>query len=67
VTATATEAEKLRELDEDMRRAWADYADVLRELRGAEYDAAEDESWEKLQAQLTRLERRRKRLAAERA
>lgn len=61
--ATAPDAEKLRELDEDMRRAWAEYVDGLRELSGAAYDTAEDESWERLQAQLNQLDDQRRQLA----
>ncbi len=61
--ATAPDAEKFRELDEDKRRAWAEYVDGLRELSGKEYDEAEGDSWERLQAQLTQLDDQRKRLA----
>ena len=38
--------------EEDQRRAWADYADRLRGLEGEEYERAEAEAWEDLQAAL---------------
>jgi hypothetical protein len=38
------------------------YRDRLRDLNGAEYEHAEDESWEELQTELSRLERRRRTL-----
>ncbi|MDQ3741188.1 MAG: hypothetical protein M3389_09630 [Actinomycetota bacterium] len=42
-------------LKQETRRAWGDYADRLRGLEGAEYDAAEQEAWEHLQATLQAL------------
>jgi hypothetical protein len=62
VTTIAHDADKLRELDADTRRAWSAYSDRLRELSGEEYEHAEDESWEELQTELSRLERRRRTL-----
>jgi hypothetical protein len=62
VTTIAHDADKLRELDADTRRAWSAYSDRLRELSGEEYEHAEDESWEELQIELSRLERRRRTL-----
>jgi hypothetical protein len=62
VTTIAHDADKLRELDADTHRAWSAYSDRLRELRGEEYEHAEDESWEELQTELSRLERRRRTL-----
>ncbi|MHB8659234.1 MAG: hypothetical protein ACYC91_15015 [Solirubrobacteraceae bacterium] len=62
MTAYAPDANKLQELDEDIRRAWSAYSERLRELSGAEYENAEDESWAELQSQLSRLERRRRTL-----
>ena len=38
--------------EDEQRRAWADYADRLRGLEGAEYDRAEQEAWEELQVAL---------------
>jgi hypothetical protein len=63
VHATAVDAEKLRELDDDKRRAWDAYRERLLELTGAEYDDAERESWDELQAQLDGVERRRRELS----
>lgn len=37
---------------QETRRAWSDYADRLRGLEGAEYDRAERDAWEQLQATL---------------
>ena len=36
----------------DEQQAWQDYADRLRGLEGTEYDRAEQEAWEDLQAAL---------------
>jgi hypothetical protein len=62
VTALAPDSDKLRELDNDTRRAWNAYSEQLRELTGEEYEQAEHESWAKLQSELRRLERRRRTL-----
>jgi hypothetical protein len=62
VTAIAPDGDKLRELDDDTRRAWNAYNEQLRELSGDEYEHAEGESWAKLQNELCRLERRRRSL-----
>jgi hypothetical protein len=62
VTAIASISEKLRELDNDTRRAWNAYNERLRELTGDEYEHAEHESWDKLQGELRGLERRRRTL-----
>jgi hypothetical protein len=62
VTAIAPDSDKLRELDNDTRRAWNAYSERLRELRGEEYELAERESWAKLQSELRRVERRRRSL-----
>jgi hypothetical protein len=62
VTAIASVSEELRELDNDTRRAWNAYNERLRELTGDEYEQAEHESWDRLQGELRRLERRRQTL-----
>ena len=62
MTAIASVSEKLRELDNDTRRAWNAYNERLRELTGEEYEQAEHESWDELQGELRRLERRRQTL-----
>jgi cell division septum initiation protein DivIVA len=59
MNATAVDPEKLRELDEDTRRAWEAYRERLRELSGQEYADAESHGWDELQEQLEVLERRR--------
>jgi hypothetical protein len=44
-----------RTLEEEQRRAWADYVARLRGLTGAEYDRAEQEAWDDLQHALRTL------------
>jgi hypothetical protein len=61
----AIDAEQLRELDEDVRRAWNDYIEQLRELSGDQYEQAEHERWTALQDELMALERRRQQLTGE--
>ena len=63
MTTTVSDTEKLRELDEWMRRAWIAYSERLRDLAGDEYEQAESDSWSALQQELERLERRRASLA----
>ena len=62
MTAIAPDSDKLRQLDDDTRRAWNTYSERLRELSGEEYERVERESWAKLQSELRRLERRRRSL-----
>lgn len=64
MTGTESDTEILRELDADTRQAWEHYHDRLRELTGDEYERTELESWDELQSQLQRLERRREDLKA---
>jgi hypothetical protein len=64
VTAIAPDSDKLRRLDDDMRRAWTDYSERLRELSGYEYEQAERESWTRLQSELRRVERKRRSLTS---
>jgi hypothetical protein len=65
MTAFAPDIDKLRELDDGTRRAWTSYKERLQELTGDEYEQAESESWDKLQSELRRLERRRRLLQRE--
>lgn len=62
MTAIAPDTDKLRELDAGMRRAWGAYNEQLRELTGDEYERVERESWDELQRELRKLERRRRSL-----
>jgi hypothetical protein len=62
VTAFAPDTNKLRELDQGTQRAWTTYRERLRDLNGDEYERAERECWDQLQAELRRLERRRRAL-----
>jgi hypothetical protein len=59
MTSTIPEAEILRELEMDTRQAWEHYQERLRELTGDEYERTETESWDELQSELERLDRRR--------
>jgi len=43
-------------VEQETRRAWAEYADRLRGLDGEEYDAAEQDAWQALQAALQALD-----------
>ena len=43
------------QVQEETRRAWSDYADSLRGLDGAEYERAEAQAWQLLQATLREL------------
>ncbi len=63
MTLIAHDAEKLRALNDETRRAWSAYSERLAELAGEEYERAEDESWDQLQRELLRLERRRRNLS----
>jgi hypothetical protein len=59
VTTIAPDTEKLRELDDDKRRAWHEYYDNVQDLTGAEYERVEAESWDTLQDELRQIDRRR--------
>jgi hypothetical protein len=63
MTTIAYRTDKLRELEDDERRAWSTYREALRERTGEDYERAEHDSWEQLQGELQRLERRRRTLA----
>lgn len=47
---------KLRELEERISDAWADYSIALRDLRGKEYEEVEGDVWKDLQRALGELE-----------
>jgi hypothetical protein len=59
VTTIAPDTEKLRELDDETRRAWNEYYDSVQDLTGEEYEQVELDAWETLQDELRRIERRR--------
>ena len=63
MSPVAQDAEKLRELDDDVRRAWAHYSECLRDLHGEEYEQVEARCWQELQDELDRLARSRRRLS----
>lgn len=49
---TTITPDKLEELAELEREAWADYRESLRDLQGREYEVTEAASWEELQRTL---------------
>jgi hypothetical protein len=57
------EARRLADLEARERAAWASYNDSLRDLRGRDYEDAEDRSWDRLQKTLKQLEDERQLLA----
>ena len=59
MTMLAVDPAKLRQLEEDTRRAWVAYRDRLRGLTGERYEAVESASWDQLQVELGRVEERR--------
>jgi hypothetical protein len=59
MTTIAVDTEKLRQLDEARREAWAAYSNGLRDLSAEEYELVESLSWDQLQLELRRLEARR--------
>ncbi len=59
MTTIAPDTEKLRELDDETRRAWNEYYDSVQDLTGEEYEQVELDAWETLQDELRRIERRR--------
>ena len=60
---TTITADKLEELAEMEREAWAAYRDSLRDLEGPQYDETESTSWEELQRLLVEVEAERAELA----
>jgi len=55
---------RLRELDEDVQRAWSTYRESLVELQGAEYEEAEQRCWDRLQRKLEEFGHERASLVA---
>jgi hypothetical protein len=60
MTTIAPDNEKVRELDEETRRAWNAYREQIQTLSGEDYELAETESWTILQSELSQLEDRRR-------
>jgi hypothetical protein len=50
------QAQRLAEIDVRTGEAWADYTEELRELKGRDYEEAEDQSWDRLQQRLKQLD-----------
>jgi hypothetical protein len=57
------EARKLADIEARTRDAWASYYESLRELRGRDYEDAEDRSWDRLQKTLKLLDEERQLVA----
>lgn len=57
------QARKLADIEARTREAWASYNDSLRDLRGRDYEDAEDRSWDRLQETLRQLDEERQLLA----
>ncbi|MDE3132440.1 MAG: hypothetical protein KGL15_00070 [Acidobacteriota bacterium] len=60
MTTIAPDTEKLREFDDEERRAWSEYYDDIQDLTGLEYEQVELKSWDTLQGELRRIERGRR-------
>jgi hypothetical protein len=56
---------RLRELEEQTRRAWDTYRDSLARLEGEEYEAAEQRCWDRLQRKLSEFDRERAEIATD--
>jgi hypothetical protein len=50
------QARRLADIESRTRQAWADYSGELRELKGRDYEDAEDKSWDRLQKRLKQLD-----------
>jgi hypothetical protein len=61
-TMTPNRLEELAELE---RTAWADYSEGLRDRQGRDYEEAEAASWEELQGLLAEVAAERAEIAAE--
>lgn len=61
-TMTPNRLEELAELE---RTAWADYSEGLRDLQGRDYEQAEAASWDELQGLLAEVAAERAEIAAE--
>ncbi|MEA2480686.1 MAG: hypothetical protein QOJ07_2608 [Thermoleophilaceae bacterium] len=60
---TDQQARRLADIEVRTRQAWAAYTESLRDLRGRDYEDAEDSSWDRLQKTLSQLEEERQLLA----
>jgi hypothetical protein len=50
------QARRLADIESRTRQAWEDYSVELRELKGRDYEDAEDKSWDRLQKRLKQLD-----------
>jgi len=66
MTTIVVDKEKLRQLDEATREAWAVYGETLRGLSSDEYEWVESASWDQLQVELRSLETQRRALESAR-
>ena len=56
---TTITPDRIEELDELEREAWAEYRESLRDLDGRAYEVTEAASWEELQKMLAEIEAER--------
>ncbi len=61
---TTTAPDRLEELDDLERLAWASYRESLRDLSGRDYDVMEMLSWDDLQRKLAEVDTERTALVA---
>lgn len=59
------QARRLADIESRTRRAWEAYNEALRDLRGRDYEEAEDESWARLQKRLKQLDDERQLVAGD--
>jgi hypothetical protein len=50
------QARRLADIESRARQAWEEYSGDLRELKGRDYEDAEDKSWDRLQTKLRQLD-----------
>ena len=50
------QARRLADIESRTRQAWEAYNGALRDLKGRDYEEAEDESWARLQKRLKQLD-----------
>jgi hypothetical protein len=50
------QARRLADIESRTRQAWEAYNEALRDLKGRDYEEAEDESWARLQKRLKQLD-----------
>ena len=59
------QARRLADIESRTRQAWEAYNEALRDLKGRDYEEAEDESWARLQKRLKQLDDERQLVAGD--